>query len=277
MEESIGARASIRGLTKASVLLTVCVGVGALFLAASPDYAEHLKFGGGKPSPKPGKNKKGDNKPGGEDGATASKGLSQEEGSRRSLDFYAKRVRPSMFSSPQAAPPKVIVVSTPPPAPEPKPIPAPPPFVPEVIPFADWAYTGYVTMGEAKMALIENTKTKEGRYLKVGESFLGAEVSQLTNQMISFTSGVKPYALAKSDNINVVQLDRSAAYLGGSPPPVQPGAPGQPVNVGFPAQMPPGFSPPPTPIQATTILQTTLSNFQEPKDVPRATLSIDLK
>ena len=72
------------------------------------------------------------------------------------------------------------------------------------------------------MALIENAKTKEGRYLKQGEEFQGAQVSQVTDQMVTMTAGTKPYLLAKSDNINIVPLDKSAPYLSGGAQPGQP-------------------------------------------------------
>ncbi len=146
----------------------------------------------------------------------------ENAGARRSLDFYTKGVRGSLFSAPQPPPapkPRAVVV---------KPLPPPPRIVVpevkpvEINPFADWSYTGTVTVGETKMALIENAKTKEGRYLKQGEEFQGAQVSQVTDQMVTMTAGTKPYLLAKSDNINIVPLDKSAAYLGGAQP-------GQPV------------------------------------------------
>ena len=182
---------------------------------------------------------------------SASDTASADTGSRRSLDFYAKGVRSSLFSAPQPPPPakpKPIPVQ---PAPKPKPIYIPPVVPVEINPFADWSYTGTVTMGETKMALVENTKTKEGQYLKQGENFLGAQVSQVTDQMVSFMAGSKPYLLAKSDNVNVVQLDRSAPYLNGG----QPGAPGQPQPGGAPptgAQ--PGAPPPPDTSGAKVVL-----------------------
>lgn len=156
----------------------------------------------------------------------------ENAGSRRSLDFYTKSVRGALFSAPQ-----------PPPAPKPKanivkPLPPPPKIVVpevkpvEINPFADWSYTGTVTVGESKMALIENAKTKEGRYLKQGEEFQGAQVSQVTDQMVTMTAGTKPYLLAKSDNVNIVPLDKSAPYLSGG---AQPGQPVPPPPGGAPA------------------------------------------
>ena len=64
--------------------------------------------------------------------------------------------------------------------------------LPEINPFADWSYTGTVKVGDQMMALLENTKTKDGQYLKVGESFQGATVSEITEQSITLNSGGKP-------------------------------------------------------------------------------------
>ncbi|HZP83753.1 MAG TPA: hypothetical protein VFB21_19080 [Chthonomonadaceae bacterium] len=164
-------------------------------------------------------------------GGTAAPTIEPETGTpeRRPLSFYTGEVRGDLFSAPQ-----------PPTPPKPKPAPAkpaPPPVVVPVAPvnpFADWAYTGTVTMDDTKMALLENTKTKEGRYVKVGEDFIGAKVGDITDQMVTLQSAGKPWQLAKSDNITVTPLDKSAAFLTAAPagqpgqPGPQPGQPGQP-------------------------------------------------
>ena len=169
----------------------------------------------------------------------------ENSGSRHSLEFYTKGVRETMFSAPQPPPPE-----------KPKPVPvvpAPPPpkivvpiIVPvEINPFADWVYTGTVTIGAVKMALIENTKTREGHYLKQGETFQGAQVAQVTDQMVSFTAGVKPYLLAKSDNINLVPLDRNAGApitTTGQPAPPPPANAPPVLNTGMPVGMPMGLN-----------------------------------
>jgi hypothetical protein len=122
-----------------------------------------------------------------------------------------------MFSAPQ------------PPAPKPPPIvkekPAPPVYVPPINPFAEWSYNATVSMGDDKMALLENTRTKEGHWVQVGDKFLQlAEVGSITDQMVTLKTGAKPTLLAKSDTINVVPLDKSAAFMTGQ------GQPQQPVN-----------------------------------------------
>jgi hypothetical protein len=140
-----------------------------------------------------------------------------------------------MFAAPVPPPPK--------PAPQPKPVvqeevkPPPTPPVEPINPFADWAYTGTIRMGEQTIALLENTKTKEGQYVRPGDTIMGAEVTVVTDQMVTLSAAGKPNMIAKSDNITVTQLDKSAPFLtsGG-----QPGQPGQP-QPGQPGMPPGGF------------------------------------
>ncbi len=160
-----------------------------------------------------------------------------EESGRRPLSFYTGGVRGNMFSPPQPPKPKVVVVKKVEPPkniPLPKIDPPPPPN-----PVQDWSYNGVIKMGETRMALLENTKTKEGQYVKEGESFLGSQVGQITDQSITMSTGGKPQMLAKSDTINVTPLNANASFLnnGGG----QPGAP-PPMPNGMP-QMPPGGMP----------------------------------
>jgi hypothetical protein len=153
---------------------------------------------------------------------------------RRPVDFYTRNIDSNLFTAPQ-----------PPPPPAPKPVkvepPKPVPIVPvmPVNPFADWAYTGTVHMGDMTMALIENTKTKEGQYVKVGEMFLGAQVSLITDQQVSLSSAGKPYMLAKSDNMTLTPLDKNAPYLNAPAQPA-PGQPGAPPPGGAPNAAPSG-------------------------------------
>ncbi len=247
-----------RGIVVAGTLGFIgCIGLSLFAIKAlgrPADFRDAMKLTGkGKPKPSnpssPAKNR-----------GSEGKDIVENAGSRHSLEFYTKGVRESMFSAPQPPPPE-----------KPKPIPAvPPPPPPKIVvpvivpveinPFADWVYTGTVTIGEMKMALIENSKTREGHYLKLGEMFQGAQVSQVTDQMVSFMAGPKPYLLAKSDNFNLVPLDRNA----GAPitPTGQPGQPASPpptnappmLNTGIPVGMPMGMNfgggaPPPEIIQ----------------------------
>jgi hypothetical protein len=148
---------------------------------------------------------------------------------RRSLGFYTQGVSGAMFSAPQPPAPKAA----------PKPIPIKkekPPVLPkvpvvEINPFADWSYTGTIKMGDQMTALLENTKTKEGQFIKVGESFMGAQVIGITDQMVTLNSAGRQSMLAKSDTITITPLNNNAAFLagqGGQPGPQGPQGPPPP-------------------------------------------------
>jgi hypothetical protein len=127
------------------------------------------------------------------------------EPTRPSIDFYTKGVRGTMFSAPvppkpkEPAPPKLVKVPGIKPAP--------------VNPFLDWNYAGSVTAGDKKLALLENRTTKEGQYVREGQTFMGAQVKSVTDQLVTLTSAGKPYPIAKSDEMNTTPLSASAAYL----------------------------------------------------------------
>ena len=152
-----------------------------------------------------------------QDGKTVSKARTQSVAStetaaseRRPLSFYTQEIRGGMFSEPQPPAPKPVVskpVILTPPDPEPSVVPAP------VNPFVDWAYDGTVKMGDKIMALLENTKTKEGQYVQEGDNFLDARVKGVTEQVVTLDAFGKPYTISKTDSITVVPLDKSAAYL----------------------------------------------------------------
>ena len=164
--------------------------------------------------------------------------LDAPEESRRPVAFYTQTVRSGLFSAPQPPAPAPVKIVAPPPAPKPTPpIPVPPVVVD---PFAQWAYTGTITQGDQTIALLENTQTKEGQFLKVGDNLMGAQVKSVTDQMVTLESAGKPRMLAKSDNITVTPLDRSAAPTPAAQP--QQPQPGQqpvfngPVQFNMPAQ-----------------------------------------
>ena len=144
--------------------------------------------------------------------AEAADPVKSTQTARPSLDFYTKGVRGSMFSAPQPPKPKE--------APAPKLTRVIVPVVKPVIPnpFADWTYAGSITVGDKKMALLENRITKEGHYVLEGQPFMGlAQVKNVTDQMVTIVSAGKPLYLAKSDTINVTPLSASAAYLTAQP------------------------------------------------------------
>ena len=157
---------------------------------------------------------------------------------RPSLAFYTQRVHGGLFSAPQPPAPKfhrTAFYHRPPQIEpsqdtEPSIVPAP------IDPFVDWSYDGTVKMGDTVMALLENTKTKEGQYVQTGSTFLDARVERITERSLTLRSGDKTYTLPKSQKITVVPLDKSAPYLTQSnTPPKQPPtvAPGQ-TTTGLP-------------------------------------------
>jgi hypothetical protein len=156
------------------------------------------------------------------------------DGSERlPLSYYTSGIRGSMFGAPVAPPPKVITKPVKIETPKVEPIIVPPP----PNPFADWAYTGTIHIGEQTMALLENTKTKEGQYVRVGEKFLGTEITAITDQEVSIGTGMTANRVAKSDSITVKPLDRNAPFLSGG----QQGMPGgQPGGAPAMPMPPPG-------------------------------------
>jgi hypothetical protein len=151
---------------------------------------------------------------------------------RHDLSYYTQDVRSNLFSAPLPPlpkPPPPVKVKPAPKLPE---LPVEVPVAP-VDPFADYSYTGTVTIGNETQALIENTKKGEGDYVKVGDSFQGATVTSLTDQMVTLKLGNKITSLAKSDNIVTTPLDKSAEV---AQPQAVPGMPG-PGGPGMQMQM----------------------------------------
>lgn len=218
-------------LSSVTVLSLSVVACSALLLAAQVNRAQDSPASASK-----GKAKSAQTAPKSGDSALTVEPVVEETSSgRHPLAFYTQGVRAGMFSPPLPPTPKhkpIVVVK---PAPKPLPLPIVPVMV--INPFADWAYTGTIKMGDQTMALLENTKTKEGQYVKAGDSFMGAQVASVTDQQVLLTNAGKPTMLAKSDNINLVPLNSSAGAPGGggAPPAANPNPGGGP---------PPGMPPP---------------------------------
>lgn len=200
-------------LTAVSLITLSCA---ALFLIARPNGAQNL----------PGSKSTGRKQSAAVTKSTAADAQSAASVSadRQDLSFYTSNVRGGMFSAPVPPPPKQPAVVKALPKPKPVIVPLPP-----INPFAQWSYTGTVHMGDITMALLENTQTKEGQYVKSGDSFMGAQVKSITDQMVVLTSAGKPEMLAKADTIVVTPLNQDAPGKNG---PQQNGQPqnGQPQN-----------------------------------------------
>lgn len=141
----------------------------------------------------------------------------QEQADRKPLSFYVSSVKGDLFAPELPPPPKPIAR----PAPIISTAPAP------VNPLADYAYTGTVEMNGTKMALVENIKTKEGQYLKVGDSFMGGTVSRLDDRTVAIMVAKTEQTMAKRDDYSLTSLDKNAPFLNAQPAQAQ-GGPGQP-------------------------------------------------
>ena len=217
------------GVSALGLIMLSCT---ALFLAARPNGAQNLPTGksgatGRKPAVAASKNA-------GSGTGTGKETSDSGAQDRRGLDFYTSNVRGGMFSAPQPPRPK-------PPTPHvDAPVKPPPEIkVPLMVinPFAEWSYTGTVHMGDITMALLENTRTKEGQYVKSGDGFMGAQVQSITDQMVILANAGKPTLLAKADTIVITPLNQNAV---GAAPPAQAGQPqnGQaPINLSISPQM----------------------------------------
>jgi len=104
------------------------------------------------------------------------------------------------------------------------------PALPPIDPFAQVVYTGTVTIGDEKQALLENQRTKEGWYLHQGDAFMGAKIVRIEDNAITLNVHGQMRRIPKSNVYNLVPLDAQA----GSTPtrnasdPRGPGAPGSP-------------------------------------------------
>jgi len=149
---------------------------------------------------------------------------------RRPLTYYTSGVRTDLFTGPGAAepvvkpePPKPVVVAQ-----------------PEIIdPFADYSYTGTIMMGDQALALVENSKTKEGMYVKSGDQFMGGTVSDVSDKSLTITVAGSPRVIRKTEDYKLTPLDNNAPYLSGNQR-GQPGAmgPGGMMMGGGPGMMP---------------------------------------
>ena len=148
---------------------------------------------------------------------------------RRDVGFYTGDVRATMFSEPQpyvapvAAPAATKKSSGPPSMPS---LPSLP-----INPFEGWAYTGTATIGDSVVAILENSSTKDSQFVHVGDKFMEAKVTSITDRGVTLSSEDKPVLLAMSDTVNVTPLDKSAAYMTATPQQVQQGQPMDPATM----------------------------------------------
>lgn len=130
----------------------------------------------------------------------------------RPLSFYTSGIRSDLFTVNEAA-----AIAMPKKKEAAKPVvqiadiqPVPPPN-----PLADYVYTGTVTANGQRYALLENSKTREGHFLAVGDSLLGGTVGDITDRGLTVNIAGAPQMMAKTDNYKLTPFDKSAPYLQG--------------------------------------------------------------
>ena len=77
-------------------------------------------------------------------------------------------------------------------------------------PFAQVVYTGTVTIGDEKQALLENQRTKEGWYLHQGDPFMGAKIVRIDDNAVTLNLHGQMRRIPKSSVYNLVPLDAQA-------------------------------------------------------------------
>ncbi len=114
-----------------------------------------------------------------------------ESNARKAVDVGG--IRSDLFGAPVQEKP-VSRPATPPPPPPVTPS-SPPPD-----PLAGWEYVGDVEIGGEQLALVERKDTKEGIYLRVGESFGGGTVTAFDKQRVAVAMADSDRALARKDD-----------------------------------------------------------------------------
>jgi len=136
---------------------------------------------------------------------------------RRSLAFYLGNTSTDLFTEPQPN------TSTSPPGAAHPGVPLPAPPVVKTVPveqsarwppqpdrFAAYVYSGTVTVDGQMVALIEDSRSKGGWYIRSGDRFQGASVTSIDAQSVALDVDGKPRLLVKSDDFNAVPLNASA-------------------------------------------------------------------
>jgi hypothetical protein len=124
-------------------------------------------------------------------------------------EYYGESVRAGLFARPLPPEAPAPTESTQPQTLSGPTIEVPPPDI-----FADYVYTGTVTIDGKQHALLENTRTNEGSYYLPGDPFMGATVMQVDDNAVTLSVHGKMRRIPKSTAYNVVPLN---AQAGASP------------------------------------------------------------
>lgn len=160
------------------------------------------------------------------------------EAKRHALGFYMRQVDGGLFAPARRAHRTPVEEAKPE---TPKSVPV---VLPDIDPFEDWVYAGSVDADGRLTALIENAKTKEGRFVKVGDTVLGARVRTITAGAVTINAAGRPRTLPRSNIVSVRQLDKDATLATTEGVAPAPGAPGPAVVPGQAPAMQNGLSGP---------------------------------
>jgi hypothetical protein len=138
-------------------------------------------------------------------GGVQSSSASADSGS--ACRFSAASIRADLFGTPvpsvvkpviarkQATPQVLAVTSSPTPD-----------------PLNDYSITGIGALNGERYVLFEDKKTKEGRWLKVGDDIEGSKIAEIDDSGVTLSSNQR---MALNDKYDLTPLDKDAAYLGG--------------------------------------------------------------
>ncbi len=113
---------------------------------------------------------------------------------------FEPRKAPSPPKEERRKPPKVVQ----PPPPIPK-------QVEKTIDLTGWSYAGYVMLDEHKFGIVQHESSTSVEFLRVGDDLLGAEVTEVTDEVIRFKSGIRRTMLSRTRDFPVTPLDSGAS------------------------------------------------------------------
>ncbi len=79
--------------------------------------------------------------------------------------------------------------------------------------FSGWSYRGYIMIDGEKRAMVQNDSSNSYRDFAVGDTFLGATVTEVTGKALRLKSGAVVTTLSVPELFPVVPLDKGAASV----------------------------------------------------------------
>jgi hypothetical protein len=179
--------------------------VMGFLLFASAIFLLYSLQGGGRPAGEPGTavRERGEAEAGAGEEAAPSPAAPTDVG----FDRYEELAARSPFAPRRAAPPpqkkeqpqKML------------PPPPPPPPAEKKINLTGWTYVGYITLDERKLGIVQHESSTSVEFLEAGTHWLGAEVTEVTGEVIRFKSGTSGTTLSRERDFAVTPLGKAAA------------------------------------------------------------------